>query len=111
MKKFKVGIAGYGIVGKRRRHFIDKNPLFETTALSDKIFKKKKEIKSNISYFKNFNDLILSGIDVLFVCLPNKYAPEASILAIKNNIHVFCEKPPGRSLSDIKNVIKEEKKK
>ena len=27
-----------------------------------------------------------------------------------NGFHVFCEKPPGRKLEDIENVIKEEAK-
>ena len=30
MKKLKVGIIGYGIVGKRRRIFIDQNDSLET---------------------------------------------------------------------------------
>ena len=28
---------------------------------------------------------------------------------MKNKIHVFCEKPPGRNIEDIKSVIKQEK--
>ena len=31
----RVGIAGYGVVGKRRHDFIDRNPLFNTVAVSD----------------------------------------------------------------------------
>ena len=33
MSKLRVGIAGYGIVGKRRRHFIDVHPAFLTVAV------------------------------------------------------------------------------
>ena len=45
MKVLKVGIAGYGIVGKRRHHFIDLNPnlkfLYATAkALNEKSQKK-----------------------------------------------------------------------
>ena len=35
MKKFKVAIIGYGIVGKRRYNFIEKDPLLETVAVCD----------------------------------------------------------------------------
>ena len=31
----KVGIAGYGVVGARRREFIDLNPAFATVAVCD----------------------------------------------------------------------------
>ena len=45
-----------------------------------------------------------SDIDVLFVSLPNDAAPDATRLGIvKNGLHVFCEKPPGRSVGDIES--------
>ena len=34
----KVGIAGYGVVGRRRRVFIDKHPHLKTIAVCDKTF-------------------------------------------------------------------------
>ena len=36
------------------------------------------------------------------------WPPIVSIAGLKNNLHVFCEKPPGRNLSDIANVIEME---
>ena len=38
MGKLKVGIAGYGVVGKRRRNAIDQHPALETAAVCDRIF-------------------------------------------------------------------------
>ena len=35
MVKKKVGIAGYGIIGKRRRQYIDNNPHLQTIAVCD----------------------------------------------------------------------------
>ena len=40
INKLKVGIVGYGVVGQKRRFFIDKNPNFETVAVCDVRFKK-----------------------------------------------------------------------
>ena len=37
-QKLKVGIAGYGVVGKKRRHFIDIHPQLETVAVCDQVF-------------------------------------------------------------------------
>lgn len=35
MTKLKVGIAGYGIVGKRRHQFIDEHPGLQVIAVCD----------------------------------------------------------------------------
>ena len=39
MSKLKVGIAGYGIVGKRRRGCVEGNPNLELVAVCDKSFR------------------------------------------------------------------------
>ena len=112
MKKIlRVGIAGFGVVGKRRKFYIDKNPKFEVIAISDISFKKTIEKKKKIIYLKKYKDLLKQDIDVLFVCLPNRYASQATIDGLRNNIHVFCEKPPGRTVKEIKKVIIQEKRK
>ena len=38
--KLKVGIAGYGVVGKRRRIYIDQNQHLKTVAVSDITFER-----------------------------------------------------------------------
>ena len=44
-------------------------------------------------------------MDILFVCLPNDIAPQATIAGLERGLHVFCEKPPGRDVDDIRRVI------
>ncbi len=109
-KKLKVGIAGYGVVGKKRRAFIDANLNFVTVAVSDVNFEKDHTASDGVRCFNSYKKIIKEDLDVLFVCLPNYLAPEATIGGLRNNMHVFCEKPPGRTVADIKNVIAEEKK-
>ena len=43
-------------------------------------------------------------LDILFISLPNKYAADATITALKKNINVFCEKPPARNIQELKKV-------
>ena len=109
MKKLRVGIAGYGVVGKIRRKFIDSNYAMETVAVSDIVFKKDGKYSDGVLFYKSFKKLLNAKLDILFVCLPNKYAPEATMMGLRNGLHVFCEKPPGRNVQDIENVIKVEK--
>ena len=49
-------------------------------------------------------------MDILFISLPNKFAADATIKALKNKINVFCEKPPARNIKELKKVLKEFKK-
>ena len=109
MKKLIVGIIGYGVVGKRRKTFIDKNKFFEVKFVSDITFKKNFSI-NKIKYFKHYTDLLDQELDAVFVTLPNYLAAKVTQTCLRKKIHVFCEKPPGRNVNDIKKVIREEKK-
>jgi len=107
--KLKVGIAGYGIVGKRRRYFIDRHPNLETLAVCDKSFGGSGKMADGLIYFENYQQLLKVPLDVLFVCLPNYLAPEVTIAGLEKDLHVFCEKPPGRTVSDVRRVMGVEK--
>ncbi len=109
-KILKVGIAGYGIVGKRRRYFIDLHPNMHTVAVCDQKFTKSGVFSDGVNYFMDYKNLLKHPIDILFVSLPNYLAAEVTKAALKRGIHVFCEKPPGRNVQDIKSVIAVEKR-
>jgi predicted dehydrogenase len=110
MMKLNVGIAGYGVVGKRRRTFVDANPHLSTIAVSDVSFSGDGVLPDGVHYFDNYQKLFDQPLDLLFVSLPNFLAAEATIAGLKRGLHIFCEKPPGRSVQDINDVIKEEEK-
>ena len=109
MKKLKVGIAGFGVVGKRRFHFINMNQNLKVLGVCDKYIGKS-YFENDIYYYKDYKDLFTLDLDILFVCLTNNIAAEVTIAGLKNGLHVFCEKPPGMDVKDIQNVIDIEKK-
>ena len=107
----KVGIAGYGIVGKKRYCSILAQTNFEVTSVSECNPEVKKDIPDGIKVFDSYKDLIKdASIDILFVSLPNKFAAEAVSFGLKKGLHVFCEKPPSRTLSEL-IAVKETSKK
>lgn len=108
--QLKVGIAGYGVVGKRRRQYIDIYPGLKTVAVCDQNFDKTGIMEDGIKCFVNYKNLLKENLDILFVCLPNYLAAEVTIAGLENGMHVFCEKPPGRDVDDIKRVVETEKK-
>jgi len=109
-KLMKVGIAGYGVVGKRRRQYIDVNPHLHTTAICDINYSVERPCEDGVIYLSSYKSLLEQNLDILFVCLPNYLAAEATMAGLERGLHVFCEKPPGRSVKDIIDVIDIHKK-
>jgi len=108
--KMKVGIVGYGVVGRRRRQYIDQNEYLKTVAVCDQNFTHSGTMQDGVKYYTHYSELLKENLDILFVSVPNYLAPEVTIAGLQKGLHVFCEKPPGRDVHDIVNVIEEEKK-
>jgi predicted dehydrogenase len=109
----RVGIAGYGIVGKTRHRVLSQHQAFNVIAVSDINFKENPIELDNISTYYDYKNLIdAEDLDVLFVSVPNKLAAEATLIGLMKGLHVFCEKPPAKSLEElypIKDLIEENK--
>jgi len=101
----KVGIIGYGVVGKKRRIFIDKNPYMKPVCISDITLDKEGTFPDGVKYYNNYQKIFELDIDVIFVSLPNYLAAEVTILGLENSCHVFCEKPPARTVKELQDVI------
>jgi len=108
-EKLRVGIAGYGVVGTRRRRYIDQEPRLITTAVCDQKFKDTTVHEKGIRCFAHYRELLQEPLDALFVCLPNYLAAEVTKAGLSRGLHVFCEKPPGRNVDEIKEVIEAER--
>lgn len=96
------------MVGQRRRQFIDQHPRLKTVAACDQTFPGTGSF-DGVRCFTDYSQLMKEPLDVLFVSLPNYLAPEVTIAGLERGLHVFCEKPPGRDVSDIQRVIEAEK--
>lgn len=109
----KVGIIGCGVIGKRRASVIQKLANSKIIAVADTDPKKAKSLGSelNCKYFTNWKKVILdANIDAVIVCTTNNYLAKISLAAMKQNKHVFCEKPLGISVNEVEKVVKESKK-
>lgn len=105
MGVLRVGIAGYGVVGKRRRTCVDRNPHMHLMAVCDRAFSGEGSLPDGVRHYRDYRRLLAEELDVLIVCLTNEIAPEVTIAGLKRGLHVFCEKPPGRTVEDIAEVI------
>jgi predicted dehydrogenase len=107
--KLKVGIAGYGVVGKRRHAVIDTLDCLEVVCVSDQVLGDG-VFGNGILHFGDYKKLLDEDLDILFVSLSNDINADATISGLERGMHVFCEKPPGRDITDIIRVIAAEKK-
>jgi len=101
----RAAMAGLGVVGERRFRVLRDHSDFDVVAIADKKFTGDDYIDDDIPTYQNFEDLASLDLDVLFVSLPNNDAPKATMMGLENGWHVFAEKPPGRSVEDIQDVL------
>jgi len=110
MSKLKVGLAGYGVVGKRRLECVKRHPEMEIVAVCDQVFSKN-TVVDGVHYYKDYNYLLKEeDLDILIVCVTNDIAAEVTVAGLESGLHVFCEKPPGRNVSDVAHVAEVSKK-
>jgi predicted dehydrogenase len=105
MSELKVGIAGFGVVGKRRKNCIARHPGLRVVAVCDQTFEDEGVLSDGVRYYRDYRRLLTDSLDVLFVCLTNDVAAQVTIAGLEAGLHVFCEKPPGRNVADIVKVI------
>ena len=90
-------------MGQIRRRNIGDNPDLVLAAVCDP--HRSAEVATlGVPTFTAWQDLISADIDVVFVCPPNHLIPDAAVAALHAGRHVFCEKPPGRNLADVKRI-------
>jgi len=106
MSKIKIAIIGYGVVGKRRKFFIDQNPNLKTICVSDIQFDGEGELADGVKYYNDYNKVFNHDLDLVFVSLPNYLSALVTGLSLEKNCHVFCEKPPARTVEEVLDVIK-----
>jgi predicted dehydrogenase len=58
----------------------------------------------------DYRDVIGADVDAVFVCTPNRFTPEVVIAALDAGKHVFAEKPPGRTVDDVRKIIEAEQR-
>ena len=104
----KVGLVGYGKMGKIRDEAIKKHPNIELIAIYDN--NNENIIPKNYISCDTFEELLSLNIEAIFIATYVKFLAEYTIKALRAGKHVFCEKPPAINLEEMRLVINEEKK-
>lgn len=104
-KPIRVGIAGFGKIGQRRKSVMDKDENYEVVAVCDIAHELEEDrLADGTLSFRTHDRVLEQEIDALIVCMPNDVASGVTVEALRMGKHVFCEKPPGRNVADIQAV-------
>jgi UDP-N-acetylglucosamine 3-dehydrogenase len=109
MEKLKIGIIGCGSIAKHR-HIPEyrNNPHAELVAFVDDVIERAQAFADLYGgrAYSNYHDMFVSEqLDAVSVCTPNAYHAPISLTAMKNEVHVLCEKPMAISQSEAEEMI------
>ncbi len=104
--KLKVGIIGFGTMGKIRKDAIVELASAEVVAISEPSLPLHYNELPNLSHGEIINH---PDIDIIIVCTPNFLNKKLTIEALNAGKHVFCEKPPAFTGLDVLEIREAEK--
>jgi predicted dehydrogenase len=107
----KIGIAGYGKIGKLRANILSERKDVKIVGIYDVV---KPERTENITFYNSYDDLLNAELDAVFICAYNTVLADYTAKALNKGVHVFCEKPPAMKTEELGIVfeaLKSSKKK
>lgn len=103
----KIGIVGLGKMGGIRAETVRDND--EAVLVCGTDPNPPAKGFEDIQLLPDYRAVIESGVDAVYVCTPNRFSSEITVAALEAGKHVFCEKPPGRSVADVQRIMAAEK--
>ena len=93
----RIGIAGFGKMGRIRKRLLDERDDCAVTWLCD-AHPMAVDCEFTTDPFRLVRE---SSIDAVFVCTPNYLTKDLVVAALDHGKHVFSEKPPGTSVAEV----------
>ena len=85
MKKLKIGIIGYGKMGKIRHIAIEKSKRAEVVAVFDP--NPIESLNNKVKLMNTAEDVLNQSIQAVFICTPNNFIKPLTISALKKRIY------------------------
>lgn len=106
-KIIRVGVAGAGFIGAVHAMAYMQIPGIKLVGVADPVAEKAGSLASETGCqsFRNYDELLGAGIDILSVCLPPRPHLEAAQAAARAGVHVLMEKPIARTVEEADQMI------
>lgn len=105
--KLTCAIIGYGYMGEIRQRMVEQHPNLELLMICETDLDKLTGVQG-FTVVRDPEKVMESDAQAVFVCTPNHLIPDLAVQCLERGKHVFCEKPPGRTLEDIEHILKAE---
>ena len=110
--KVKFGVIGLGHIAQsavlpaflHAKKDVELAALISGDAKKLKVLAKKYKVASTYSY-EEFDQCLESGIDALYIALPNALHAAYAVRALKKGVHVLCEKPLAVTEEECQKII------
>ena len=104
MDEIRFGIIGYGKMGKIRHQTLEKLPSCRVVHICD--INPVIDRPEAIRFTTDWRDIVFeNNIDAIVVATSNDMLRDLVVAGLENQKHVFCEKPPGRNISELKKMM------
>jgi len=108
MNKLKIAVIGTGLVGSFHAETFFRNPNSELIAVCDINKEKVNKIANRFKCkaYNEFESLInTEELDAISIATPEQIRIAPALLAIEKGLKILLEKPLGRNLEDIENLV------
>ena len=108
MNKLKIAVIGTGLVGSFHAETFFRNPNSELIAVCDINKEKVNKIANRFKCkaYNEFESLInTEKLDAISIATPEQIRIAPALLAIEKGLKILLEKPLGRNLKDIENLV------
>ena len=108
MNKLKIAVIGTGLVGSFHAETFCRNPNSELIAVCDINKEKVNKIANRFKCkaYNEFESLInTEKLDAISIATPEQIRIAPALLAIEKGLKILLEKPLGRNLEDIENLV------
>lgn len=109
-QRLRVGLVGLGKMGQIRAAELQKHADVELVCGCDPNPEAFAAAYPRVRIVGDYEGVVKCDVDAVFVCTPNRYTPLAVVAALDHGKHVFAEKPPGRTVSDIERIMAAERR-
>ncbi len=104
----RVGIVGFGKMGRIRARELERHPGTELVVVAEP--DGADAVPDGVDRVADLAGVLQREIDAVIVCTPNRFTADTIIAALDRGLHVFSEKPPGRSVDDVERIIDAERR-
>lgn len=109
--RVRVGIVGLGKMGRvRMRQLARRDDVVVTLGADPDLDAHAYFLTEGVQCSDDSMTIIDSDVDAVFVCTPNMLTADVCAAALDKGKHVFAEKPPGRSVGDVRRIIEAERR-